>query len=62
MDVLKALLSLAAGRAVLATVLVLGTFGLLFTDREVPLWLVALVSSSVTFFFTALIQEQKNGR
>lgn len=52
---LRALLSRAAGQAILATILIIGTFGLLFAHVDVPEWLVVFDSAALSAFFTAVI-------
>lgn len=60
-ELIKALFTQAVGQAVLATLMILGTFVLLLTDREVPVWLVGLDSAVVGFYFSQVVAKTSNG-
>jgi uncharacterized membrane protein (UPF0136 family) len=60
-DVLRTLLDIAFGRAIVATILLVGTFALLLTEHEVPVVLWSLNTAAVTFFFVNQAAVDRNG-
>jgi hypothetical protein len=59
-DILKAILSVMFGRAVVATILLVGTVGLLWAGMDVPSFLIGFDGLVVGFFFGTTIAN--NGK